>query len=128
MKKIILLALVLTLSASTMFAQSNSPKPTLLRHVVLFKFKATASAADVKKVEEAFMALPSKIKLIQHLEWGINNSPEKINEGLTHCFFATFKSEKDRDDYLVHPAHKAFGALLTPFLEKAVVVDYWAKN
>ena len=67
------------------------PQPApqkLLRHVVLFKFKETASAANIKVVEDAFLLLPSKIKTIKSFEWGINNSPEKINEGLTHCFLA----------------------------------------
>ena len=79
-------------------------------------------------MEEAFRALPSKIKEIKGFEWGINNSPEKLNEGLTHCFFLTFDSEKGRDIYLPHPAHKAFGAILKPYLDKVVVVDYWANK
>jgi hypothetical protein len=96
--------------------------------VVLFQFKANATAANIKSVEDAFLLLPSKIKQIKAFEWGINSSPENLNEGLTHCFFASFSNEKDRDDYLVHPAHKAFVDLLKPFLEKAVVVDYRVRN
>ncbi|WP_373523352.1 Dabb family protein [Aquiflexum sp.] len=99
-----------------------------LRHVVLFKFKDEASEEDIKKVEEAFMALPSKINEIQSIEWGINNSPEGLDQGFTHCFFLTFASEEDRAVYLPHPDHKAFGALLGPHLDKVLVVDYWAKN
>jgi hypothetical protein len=100
----------------------------VLRHVVLFKFKDEASAEDIKKVEEAFMALPSKIKEIQAIEWGINNSPEGLDQGFTHCFFLTFASEEDRAVYLPHPDHKAFGAILGPHLDKVLVVDYWTKN
>lgn len=100
----------------------------VLRHVVLFKFKDEASAEDIKKVEEAFMALPSKIKEIQAIEWGINNSPEGLDQGFTHCFFLTFASEEDRAVYLPHPDHKAFGAVLGPHLDKVLVVDYWTKN
>ena len=98
----------------------------MLRHVVLFKFKESSSAEDIKKVEDAFRALPSKIKEVKAFEWGTNNSPEGLNEGLTHCFFVTFASEKDRDVYLPHPEHTAFVNLLKPHLDKAVVVDYWA--
>ncbi|MEJ7645086.1 MAG: Dabb family protein [Chryseolinea sp.] len=104
-------------------AQSGSKK---LRHVVLFKFKDGAQAADIKRVEEAFAALAGKIKLIKDFEWGTNNSPENLNQGLTHCFIATFASDKDRDAYLVHPDHKAFVEILLPYLDKATVVDYWA--
>lgn len=98
-----------------------------LRHVVLFKFKDTSSPEDVKKVEEAFAGLASKIKLIKDFEWGTNTSPENLNQGLTHCFFVTFSSDKDRDDYLVHPEHKAFVDVLRPHLDKVTVVDYWTR-
>ena len=100
----------------------------MLRHVVLFKFKDSATPEQVKQVENAFLALPSKIKEIKGIEWGTNNSPENLNEGLTHCFFLSFNSEKDRDVYLPHPDHKAFGAILKPYLDKVVVVDYWTKD
>jgi hypothetical protein len=98
-----------------------------LRHVVLFKFKENASPADIQKVEQAFKALPSKIKEIKGYEWGTNNSPEGLAQGFTHCFFLTFHSEKDRDKYLPHPDHKAFGQILSPYLDKVLVVDYWVK-
>ncbi|MEP7322076.1 MAG: Dabb family protein [Saprospiraceae bacterium] len=100
----------------------------LLRHVVLFKFKDTSSVQGIKDIENAFRALPSKIKEIKSLEWGLNNSPEKINQGFTHCFFVTFSSESDRDIYLPHPAHKAFGKVLGPYLDKVLVFDYWAEK
>ncbi len=100
----------------------------VLRHVVLFKFKETSTAADIKKVEDAFRQLPEKIKEIKGLEWGTNNSPEGLAQGFTHCFFLTFASEADRAAYLPHPAHKAFGSVLGPHLDKVLVVDYWAEK
>lgn len=96
-----------------------------LRHVVLFKFKESATPDDIKKVEDAFSALPGKIPQIRDYEWGTNNSPEGLDKGFTHCFFLTFDSEEDRAIYLPHPDHKAFGQMLGPFLEDVLVVDYW---
>lgn len=107
--------------------QMTSMDKPLLRHVVLLKFKDESSPEDIQKVEEAFIALKDKISLIKDFEWGTNNSPEGLNKGLTHCFFVTFESEKDRDDYLPHPAHKEFVDLLLPHLDDVTVVDYWAK-
>ena len=98
---------------------------SVLRQVVLFKFKENTSKEDIEKVEAAFSALPSKIPQIVGYEWGINNSPEGLDKGVTHCFFLTFHSEEDRAIYLPHPDHKAFGAILTPHLEDVTVVDYW---
>ena len=107
-------------------AQKKSNAPAL-RHVVLFKFKDTSTPADIKKVEEAFAGLAGKIKQIKGFEWGTNNSPEGLNQGLTHAFFLTFSSDKDRDDYLVHPEHKAFTEVAGPHIDKVTVVDYWTK-
>ena len=126
MKKAIIFTAACCMLAILISATGKDTK--MLRHVVLFKFKDGASPEDIKKVEDAFRKLPSQVSQVKGFEWGLNNSPEKLNEGLTHCFFLTFNSEKDRDDYLVAPAHKAFGTLLKPYLDKAVVVDYWVKK
>jgi hypothetical protein len=130
MKGILFTALIAILvSTSTMTnAQTTGSKPQLLRHVVLFKFKDTSSAADIKKVEDAFRGLAKKLPLIKSFEWGKNNSPENLNQGLTHCFLVTFSSEKDRDAYLPHPEHQAFVEILKPHLDKVTVIDYWANE
>ena len=105
--------------------QTGAATP-LLRHVVLFAFNTSAALADVDQIRAAFCRLPSAITSIVDLEWGLNNSPEQINQGFTHCFLLTFTSVQDRDDYLVHPAHQAFVASLQPHLARALVVDYSA--
>ena len=45
---------------------------------------------EVKAVEEALAKLPSQSDTIKAFEWGKNNSPEKHDEGFTHCFMFTF--------------------------------------
>lgn len=117
-------------TSAGLYAQKNksSRSQDLLRHVVIFKFNDNSAAEDVKKVEDAFRALPAKIKEIKDFEWGTNNSPEGLDQGFTHCFFVSFASEKDREIYLPHPAHKAFIEILKPHLDKALVIDYWAKK
>jgi hypothetical protein len=99
--------------------------PKMLRHVVLFKFKEGTTPEKIKEVETSFAALPGKIDIIKGFEMGVNVSPEKHSEGLTHCFMLSFSSDADRDAYLVHPAHKEFGQSLGGCLDKVVVADYW---
>jgi hypothetical protein len=106
-----------------MAAQSDS----VLRHVVLFAFKADAGDG-VQQVEEAFCQLPGLIPQIQSFEWGTDVSVENIQQGFTHCFLLGFAGAKARDEYLVHPDHQAFGRLAQPFFEKVLVIDYWAQN
>ncbi len=111
-------------AASPDAAQDDST--AMLRHVVMFEFKESSSEADVQKVVDAFRALPKKIPQIADFEYGTNNSPEGLNDGLTHAFLVSFKTEKDREIYLPHEAHKAFVEVLKPHLKKVVVIDYWA--
>ena len=99
----------------------------LLRHVVLFKFNDSSTDEQIKQIEDAFCALPDKIDAIYDLEWGTDVSVENRQQGFTHCFLVTFLSEADRVKYIPHPAHKTFGELLGPHLDKVLVIDYWTQ-
>lgn len=98
----------------------------VLRHIVLFKFKEGTTTEQVQDFEKAFAALENKIPEVRSFEWGLNNSPEGLEKGFTHCFLITFHSEKDRDVYLPHPDHQEFVALIGPSVEDVLVVDYWS--
>ena len=115
-----------------MHAENAPAKPDgkpakVLRHVVLFKFKERATPQQIDEVVRAFRGLKSKIDVIQDFEFGTDVSTENKSQGFTHCFFVTFRDEKGRDAYLPHPAHKEFGALVGPRLDKVLVVDYWSQ-
>ena len=100
----------------------------VLRHVVLFRFKEETSAEQIRKMENAFGAMPDKIDAIYDFEWGTDVSVENLQQGYTHCFIVTFLSEADRDAYLPHPAHKELGTMLSLYLDSVLVVDFWAKQ
>ena len=122
----ILLTLLFSLFISGMV--TNARAADKLQHVVCFKFKGTATSEDISKVEHAFEALKQKIPQVVTLEWGTNVSKEHRDKGFTHCFIVTFKSEKDRDTYLEHPDHKAFGKIVGPVLADVFVIDFWPKQ
>jgi hypothetical protein len=139
MKKIILFLPIILLLACNQEKQNQTQEvmieekvipadpDSVLRHVVFFSFKEASTPEDVKSVVDAFRDLKNKIDGIKSFEWGTNSSPEGLNQGLTHAFTLTFHSDADRDAYLPHPAHKDFGALLGPHLDKVMVVDYWTR-
>lgn len=102
-------------------------KNRVLRHVVCFKFKDSAKESEVEKVVKAFAELEKKIASIKAFEMGINNSPEGLDKGFTHCFVITFANEEGRKEYLPHPEHKKFVGLLKPILEDVFVIDYWSQ-
>jgi hypothetical protein len=109
----ILMASLMAIAARQMEASSVDEK--VLRHVVMFQFKEATSEKQIQTIVDAFRGLPGKIPEIRAFEYGVNNSPEGLADGLTHCFLVTFHSEKDRDAYLPH-------------LQKAVVLDYWSSK
>lgn len=99
----------------------------ILRHVVIFKWKENTPKDKIAEIEGAFAGLPGKIKEIVDFEWGLNNSPEGLDKGFTHCFFVSFGSEADRAVYLPHPDHQAFVKLIGDHVDDVLVFDYWTK-
>jgi hypothetical protein len=117
--------MLLTLAALA-FSAFTLQKSKEIKHVVVFKYKATATAAQIEEVTAAFKALKNKIPGITSFEYGVNNSPENLNKGFTHVYLLTFKDVASRDAYLPHPEHKKFGELLgrLDVLEEPFVVDF----
>ncbi len=118
-------AIRMTDSTSTIAADAAGKQ---LRHMVLFKFKAEVTPAQVQEVVDAFAALPKKINVITDFEHGTDVSIENKADGFTHGFLVTFKDEKGREIYLPHPAHQEFVKLVGPRIDKVLVFDYWAKK
>jgi hypothetical protein len=126
---ILLLALLaLAVAAGNNPGHAATERPAMvLRHVVFFKFKPEATVADIRAVEQAFCALPSKIGAIRDFEWGTDVSVENLHKGFTHCFQVTFETEADRANYLPHPDHEAFTKIAGPVLDDVIVLDYWTR-
>lgn len=95
-----------------------------LRHLVLCAFKDGTSAQQQATLVREFGALKQAIPEIRNFEYGVNSSPEGLNDGYTHCFTLIFDSAPDRDAYLVAAPHLHFVELLQPWLAKALVFDY----
>lgn len=115
---------MLGLSAAAFAAAVQTTTP--VRHIVVFKYKPTATPQQIAQITAAFAELKDKIPGIVSFERGVNNSPENLNKGFTHIYQMTFTDTKARDAYLPHPDHQAFGKLLGTLgvLEEAFVVDY----
>jgi len=112
---------------------ADPPTPPILtegklRHVVLFQFKEGTTAEQIKAIEDKFRSLPARIPEMKAFEWGTAVGDRGANAGFTHCFFVTFDNAAGRKVYLPHPAHKEFGKLVGPSMEKVLVIDYIAAD
>lgn len=125
MKKFaMVLALALLFGSSASAQDENEKEP--VRHVVAFKYRADASRDDIQRITDALRELRHSIPGIVSFEYGINSSPEGLNDGFTHLYLITFESAAARDEYLPHPEHEKFGELLSELgvLEEVFVIDY----
>jgi hypothetical protein len=125
-------ALALTLMLGLLLAvptfAADKPKAAKkLQHVVCFKFKEAATKAQIEKLNKEFAALKEKIPGITGYEAGVNNSPEGLNKGFTHCYIITFKTEKDREAYLPHPEHQKFVTIVKEIVDDVFVIDFWTE-
>jgi hypothetical protein len=98
----------------------------MTRHIVIFKYKRTATKDQIGQVTEAFRGLKDRIPGIISFEHGVNNSPEGKDLGFTHVHVLTFADERSRDAYLPHPNHLKFIGYLErlQIVEDVFVVDY----
>jgi hypothetical protein len=120
----VILCILAAFATAAVGSAFNASKP--VKHVVVFKYKSTATAEQIEQVSAAFKALKDKIPGIVSFEYGTNNSPEKLNKGFTHVYLLTFTDAAARDAYLPHAEHKKFGELLGKLgvLEEPFVVDF----
>jgi quinol monooxygenase YgiN len=99
----------------------------LLRHVVLFEFKETATAEQIEETEERFREMAEGMKEVYSFEWGTDVSDGQRTQGFTHCFILTFTSKANLDRYQADPAHDELRAATQPYIKKMLVIDYWKK-
>lgn len=128
MKKILNPRIILLIFSLTFLflGGCEKSKNEQMRHIVIFKYKPSATDEQIEKVTNALGELQNEIPGIISFEHGINDSPENKNLGFTHVYMFTFKNSEARDTYLPHPEHQKFGELLgeLDILEDAFVVDY----
>ena len=111
-------------------------RPGDVVHIVLFRFRATASREDRAEVQRRFLALADAERdgrrYIRSIRSGPQVSPEGAGHGFDIGFVVEFASEGDRNFYLGRPfvgdapydlPHDAFKASVGGFVEDVLVFD-----
>src|SRR3954452_17050838 len=92
----------------------------MIRHVVLVRPAASASAQQVQAALDGIVALQGVVPGILAVQMGANVSPEGLDRGYTHGFVVDFADAASRDAYLPHPAHQKAGAALVAVAEGGI--------
>ena len=96
----------------------------MIRHVVLFQWKAGTSEAKIAECFRELAALKGIIPGLQQFEGGQYSSPEGLNKLWSHAFIMTFDNAASRDAYLPHPEHERVKAIIVPHLADVVAFDF----
>lgn len=114
----------------SMLAPSPKKGVVMTRHLVIFKYRQTATKAQISQVTDAFRGLKDRMPGIVSFEHGANTSPEGRDLGFTHVYVLTFTDDRARDAYLPHPEHLRFVGYLEriQIIEDIFVVDYEPRN
>ncbi|KAM0424287.1 hypothetical protein ACHAPT_010432 [Fusarium lateritium] len=106
-----------------------------INRVVQFQFKSgvTNDAIDkhsykvsskIQQLKDGCLHPESNKPYIQSIQGGADNSPEGLQQGITHAFVIQFAGAQDRDYYaLKDPAHLAVVEELGPLVEKVQIID-----
>jgi len=94
----------------------------MIRHVVLFKFKADTPAEEKATIVAGFRAMPASIPELKDLEVGLNvvESPRAYDLALV-CSFDDWAA---LDRYAKHPAHAPAAQRARAACEHVAVVDF----
>ena len=94
----------------------------MLKHVVLFKFKAETTAADIDKLATGLGALPEIIVEIREFVFGrdVVRSERSYDFGLV----SSFDDRVALDAYAVHPDHQLVVAHVKQICSSVVAIDF----
>lgn len=101
-----------------------------VRHVLVGRFRTDASEELFQTFIGAFRELAHTIEGVLSFEYGVNNSPEGLNRGMTHVITLTFRDAQTRDAYLLDTGHRSFAewAGQLNLVEELLVIDYVAQD
>jgi hypothetical protein len=93
-----------------------------IRHLALFEYSSSASAAEVDAALEGLRELPSRIPTIR--DFSLTEDLGKRPGSFRYCLICYFDTLEQMRAYLDHPAHVAAVKRVAPILEKLAEHDH----
>lgn len=84
----------------------------MIRHIVLIRFRADVTEAEIASIFADLAAIRAKLPGVLAIHSGRSESPEKIERGYLYGFTVDFTDWKALTAYQSHPDHKRVGAAL----------------
>ncbi len=94
----------------------------MLKHIVVMKFKAGVTSTQVEDIKNSLGALPEKIPVIRHFEFGADIL--KSERSYDFALVAAFADIEALKTYQSHPEHLPVLDKVRNACDKILVVDY----
>jgi hypothetical protein len=95
----------------------------MIKHIVLFRYKADATPAQKKAMEDGFEALPGLIPEIKSSKL-VPSASGRPASNYHAALLTEFASVKDLDSYRANPHHLRVVAFVDAACETRVAFDY----
>ena len=92
----------------------------MIRHIVLVKFRAEVSEAEIAAIFADLAAIKAKLPGVIDIRAGRSESPERIERGYMHGFTVDFTDWAALAAYQDHPDHRGVGAALVAAAEGGI--------
>lgn len=96
----------------------------MIKHIVMWKFKAEVSKADKLEMKRQLEALKGVVPSLIDIEIGLNIAAGDAAKDMV--LYSTFATASDLKAYANHPAHVKVGERLKLLVSERAVVDYEA--
>lgn len=94
----------------------------MVRHMVMWRLRATISEADWTQILEAIAVMRAGIVGLRALEMGVNRST--VADCADIGLYSAFDSWEALRNYEVHPLHQVLKRIIGPIKTDKRVVDY----
>lgn len=98
----------------------------MIKHIVMFKLKATEGMTEYENALEAKKRFDKVIDGVDVLKKGelVINSPDAPDSNYTVALICEFDDIDGLNAYQVHPVHKEFGAFIAGIKADRACIDY----
>lgn len=105
---------------------ADKEKIKMIKHIVMFKLKATEDMTEYENALEAKKRFDKVIDGVDSLKKGelAINSPDAPDNNYTIALICEFDDIDGLNAYQEHPIHKAFGAFIAGIKTARACIDY----
>lgn len=94
----------------------------MIKHIVLFKFKAGASEARLGELEKRLSALPAQIPEIRSYEFGLD--VVRSERSYDFALISAFEDLESLKRYQDHPAHQEVLSIVKELFGQIIAADF----